>query len=29
LERYGQFVAEGMIAALLPQRIDQTGHSAL
>lgn len=29
LERYGQFVAEGMIAALLPERMDQPGHSAL
>ena len=29
LERYGQFVAEGMIAALLPERGNQTGHSAL
>jgi AcrR family transcriptional regulator len=29
LERYGRFVAEGMIAALLPERTDQPGHSAL
>ena len=29
LDRYGRFVAEGMIAALLPQRTDQPGHSAL
>jgi AcrR family transcriptional regulator len=29
LERYGQFVAEGMIAALLPERGDEPGRSAL
>jgi AcrR family transcriptional regulator len=29
LERYGQFVAEGMIAALLPYRGEQPGHSDL
>ena len=29
LERYGQFVAEGMIAALLPERGPRTRHSAL
>ena len=29
LERYGQFVAEGMIAALLPYRREQPGHSDL
>ena len=29
LERYGQFVAEGMIAALLPERREQPGHNLL
>jgi len=29
LERYGQFVAEGMIAALLPERREQPGHGLL
>ena len=29
LERYGQFVAEGMIAALLPERREPPGHSLL
>ncbi len=29
LERYGQFVAEGMIAALLPERREPPGHGLL